>query len=242
MGHQGLTKKSITRGFFGVIFLATFLLWFSPAYGRTIVENFDNGDYNHNLFGVNTSGTPNQPTVTVVNEQLQIQISGPITGLFSGGLGMTDNLILTGNFDIQVDFNLVAWPNNNGVGAGIVSPLFDVRRVASDGQPGVNDTYFFGIPGKGITNVTTSDMSGKLRLKRTGGIVQAFYWDTGNNRWQDIVSPSPQPDATLAAPTSVYIGVYAGGFTATPPLTVTFDNYQIVIPSACAAISLLLLE
>jgi hypothetical protein len=207
MGAKCLSKQSLSRGFVGVIALATLLLWLSPAYGRIIVENFDNGDYNHNLFAVNTSGTPNQPTVTVVSEQLQVTISGPITGLFGAGLGMTPNLQLMSNFDIQVDFNLAAWPANNGVGAGIVSQLFDVRRVANNGQ--TSETYEFGIPGKGITNVTTGDMSGKLRLKRTGSTVQAFYWVPASSSWQSI--GSPVTDKTLAAPTSVYIGIYAGG-------------------------------
>jgi hypothetical protein len=202
------------------------------------VETFDNGTYNHNLFGVITSGTPNQPTVTVVNKHLEVTISGLINGLFMGGLQMLGSYRLMGDFDVQVDFNLSAWPANNGVGAGIVSPLFSVARVASNGQPGLYDTYSFGIPGKGITNVTTTDTSGKLRLKRTGSTVQAFYW--GSNDWQSIASPSPQPDASLAAPTVVYIGVSGSGFTVSPPLKVAFDNYTITVPDAFAVLPLLM--
>lgn len=84
---------------------------------------------------------------------------------------MLGDFKLMGDFDIQVDFNIdpAAWPAS-GVGAGIVSQLFDVRRVAANGPQGV-DTYSFGIPGKGISNVNTGDMSGKLRLKRKGYIV-----------------------------------------------------------------------
>ena len=35
---------------------------------------------------------------------------------------MKSNFIFAGDFDMQVDFNLAAWPPNNGVGAGIISP------------------------------------------------------------------------------------------------------------------------
>jgi hypothetical protein len=242
MGPKGSVTKRLGRGFVGVLVLATFFLGISPAYGRTVIENFDNNTYNHTLFWVNTSGTPNQPAVTVVDEHLQVTISGPITGIFAAGLQMTDNLVLAGDFDLQVDFNLVAWPLNSGVGAGIVSPLFDVRRVAADGQEGVTETYFFGIPGQGITTVTTGDMSGKLRLKRTGSTVQAFYWVPAISSWQSI--GDPVTDATLAAPTSAYIGIYSRDFTVEPPLTVTFDNYKIMLPDATAATAglLLLLE
>lgn len=238
MGLQGSATKRRCRGFGGVILLAIFLLGISPAYGRTVIENFDHNTYNHTLFGVNTSGTPNQPAVTVVNDHLQVTISGPITGIFAAGLGMTNNLILAGDFDIQVDFDLVAWPLNSGVGAGIVSPLFDVRRLASNGQEGVTDTYFFGIPGKGITTVATGDKVGKLRLKRTGSTVQAFYWVPASSSWQSI--GNPVIDATLAAPTSAYIGIYSRDFAVETPLTVTFDNYKIMMPAASAGMLLLL--
>jgi hypothetical protein len=225
-----------------VLVLAIFILGISPAYARTVIENFDNNTYNQTLFWVNTSGTPNQPAVTVAEKHLQVTIPGPITGIFAAGLQMTDKLILAGDFDLQVDFNLVAWPLNSGVGAGIVSPLFDVRRVASNGEEGVTDSYFFGIPGQKITMVPTGDMSGKLRLKRTGSTVQAFYWVPASSSWQSI--GDPVTDATLAAPTSTYIGIYSRDFTSAPPLTVTFDNYKIMLPGATAATAglLLLLE
>lgn len=209
-----------------IMFLAIFLLSLSPAFGGTIYENFDNNTYNQNLFIPITSGSPNQPTVTVVDTHLEVTIPGPINGIFAGGLEML-NFQLVGDFDVQVDFNLSAWPANNGVGAGIVSPLFDVRRVANNGQTQETyalgeETYALGVPGIGITNIPTSDMFGKLRLKRIGSTVQGFYW--GNNAWQPIGSYT---DATLAADTAVYIGVYGGGFTVQPPLTVAFDNFKI---------------
>ncbi len=222
------------RAWWGLALLAIFLLGISPAYGRTILETFDNGTYDHNLFIPITSGSPNQPTVTVVDTHLEVTIPGPINGIFAGGLQML-NFKLMGDFDVQVDFNLLAWPANNGVGAGIVSPLFDVRRVANNGQ--TQETYALGVPGKGITNIPTSDMSGKLRMKRTGSTVQGFYWD--NNAWQPIGSYT---DATLAADTAVYIGVYGGGFTVQPPLTVAFDNFKIIMSDSISYIMPLLME
>jgi hypothetical protein len=238
MSPKDSAGKKLCRILIGVMLLATFLLGISPAYGRTVIENFANNTYNQNLFGINTSGTPNQPVVTIVNEHLQITISGPIDGLFAAGLGMKSNFILAGDFDMQVDFNLAAWPPNNGVGAGIISPLFDVRRLASNGAPGVTDSYFFGVPGKAAINVPTGDMSGKLRLKRTGSTVQAFYWVAASSSWQSIGSPVSDP--TLAAPTSGGIGIYSRDFAGVSPLNVTLDNYKIMMPDVTGGTVLLL--
>ena len=166
MGPQNLTKQSLPRGFFGVIFLAAFLMGISPAYGRIIVENFDNGDYNHNLFGVVTSrdtesARGHRGQSEAASRDLRTHYRRDICGRAGNALKLSIN----GQFRHPSRFQPGGLARQQRDGAGIVSQLFDVRRVAANGQPGSEDTYSFGLPGKGMTNVTTTDSSGKLRLK-----------------------------------------------------------------------------
>ncbi len=161
--------------------LATCLL-FSAAQAGTIIENFDNGQFNSNLFTINIEGTG--PAVAVASKRLEITLpatSAPSSGRYGGYLGLQSTL--TGDFDAQVDFNLLTWPSV-GAAAGIMANNCEVARryyAVNDGGE-IYEAWLNGVDFK----VSTSDRTGTLRLKRTGTTMQAFYLNAAG--WQLIGS------------------------------------------------------
>lgn len=107
-------------GFTGMMLLAAFLLWLSPAYAGTIYEKFDNNTYNQKMFWIGSQGLG--PTTAVANNRLEITIpanasAGGNPYPFGGSIG--SKFTLVGDFDVQVDFNLFNWPAPVGIQVGI---------------------------------------------------------------------------------------------------------------------------
>lgn len=102
---------------------------------------------------------------------------------------MRSNCKLRGDFDVQVDYALLAWPFANGVRVGL--------SAADLGSPGaVERTSFstytnFDFPGEprevylthlsdGVNGITeTGDVAGKLRLVRTGNQLTGYAFTSG---------------------------------------------------------------
>lgn len=190
--------------------------------------------FNTKYFWLNILG---EASAGVVNKSFQVTIpANDGVSFLVGGLEQYNQYELIGNFDVQVDFNLIAWPFGNWVSAGIIMPNFTVARYS----PGNVDQYIiFFAPDQKWFNVNTSDLQGKLRLNRTGNTVSGYYWQ--NNGWQLIGSDT---NSQFAGPAGGYIGGLSGG-SGNPTKTVTaaFNNYRItnaVFPSGLAPLSLLL--
>lgn len=217
--HGGIGAK---RGLVWSMVLVTLLFGLSPAYGGTIYENFNNNTFNHTLFWLNNEGVASS---LVDNNRLEISIPANSGSFFSvGGLELYDQFSLKGDFDVQVDFNLLAWPVANGCNAGIISNNFEVcRKSYHDNFLGNVEAYLaYFAPGQEHFWVNTSDTSGKLRLKRTGNTIEASYWKSGG--WMSIGSHT---DPQLGAQATAYIGAYSGGSGASETVLAAFDNYQI---------------
>jgi hypothetical protein len=91
--------------------------------------------------------------------------------------------MLRGDFDIQVDYNLLNWPNlNNSTRVGLVeSSLQYPFPWAIAGYMvllGGNGTRYYGT--NGGNSSPTSDSSGKLRMVRTGNTITCYYFDGSN--------------------------------------------------------------
>ena len=188
-----------------------------------IYEGFDDNQYQEDLFWMNTSGVG---SADLANQELQVTIPAN-DGVAFAVAGLENRLRLAGDFDMQVDFSLPTWPAGNGVNAGIISPLCSVTRHSfHDNFSGDVDAYLAALPpGQESFWVNTTDSSGKLRLRRTGNTVEAFYWLSG--AWQSMGSNT---DPQLGAPIEVYIGACSGGgaYGPTKTVTATFDNYVII--------------
>lgn len=174
-----------------------------------------------------SSGTFNGtgPTITEANGRLEIEVPSSTTN-GPAGYATSDALSvcrLQGDFDIQADYELLAWPplalGVNGVnlnfGVNFTHTLF-VHNAS--GTTGIST--FFPDP---ATNVFApfGDTSGGLRLVRSGDTLTGYYRSGGS--WIPLLSvPFTVPEAF----------VQLSIFTNDPPnshpdVKVAFDNFQI---------------
>jgi murein DD-endopeptidase MepM/ murein hydrolase activator NlpD len=136
---------------------------------------------------------------------------------------------LKGDFDIQVDFQVLTWPiPNNGTRVGIIVKdpaagpglvpvgAAHISRVSRD--PAF-DSYRTFEQGVGIGgDVPTTDTSGTLRVVRTGATLLAEYWSSSG--WvrfgTDPISPNP-----------LQFSIGAWNNVGVPQLQVALDNFVV---------------
>jgi hypothetical protein len=205
-----------------LIALAVLLLGVLPCFGATITENFDNNQYNDDLFWLFNMGQG--VTAQVVNERLEIGIPANVDGM--GNFGVVDYLF-AGDFDLQVDFSLLNWPAHNqtqvmlGAGAAGGQEYLQVARAN-----GMNDTeIYFTLFKRQWTNDTApaAGNSGKLRIKRTGNTAEAMFWDGA--AWQTLGSYA---DPMVGKPSYIFMNFSrnAGGADS-PAIAGALDNIKI---------------
>ena len=103
-------------GFAGLLFLAVSMLLVSPSQGGTITENFDNNQYDKTLWHKYVIG----PGVSggLFNNRLEITLPQSSGGTqYQGGMG--SEFLVAGDFEMQVDFDLLTWPANNASQIGL---------------------------------------------------------------------------------------------------------------------------
>lgn len=144
---------------------------------------------------------------------------------------LDDYFLVCGDFDIQLDYDLVNWPSSTGEHyAGLyvrIGPdFFALERyrtnVTGTCRP-YSQAYKATIYLKENCNaiwISTSATSGKLRIARTGALVSSYYWD--GSAW--VLARSETLNSGLAT-----FGMYVLG-SDTSPSTVAFDN--LVLTSA----------
>ncbi len=147
-------------------------------------DDFNDNTLNPVLWTVVQSGIG--PTITETNQRLEI--SHPASSMDGPGAGFgaqyTSVCFLRGDFDIQVDYQLLIWPFANGVRLGIVMALGATERVSLGttidfpGQP--REAYVAHFRDNILNFISTSDLSGKLRQVRSGSTVTGYYFRSGN--------------------------------------------------------------
>jgi len=208
--------------------LVGFLLSISPLYAGTIFQNFNNNSYSTNYFFLQTSQALGAPSVAVTNNRLELTVPISPVELAAAGLGNLPNHRLVGDYDIQVDFDLLTWPSPNGLNAGIVTQLYELTRMNNNDWPAQNaySVFFWAEQVQGQPGVyhlvTPADNSGKLRLNRTGNTISGYYWH--NNAWKPIASYT---DSQYGAPIDFSIGGYVGNRSIGSTVNVVFDNLKV---------------
>lgn len=233
-----MLKGRMNLGFIGLLLMMGVLVGVAPAQGGTIIENFDNNQYNKQLwhkmiFGPGVSGS-------IANNQLVVTLPASSGGtMYLGGLASKPQLV--GDFDMQVDFNLQVWPANNGAQVGLTinqaNDFSIFRRSKGLNEGGGGEVYFTMIKGQ-MSQVPASGTSGKLRMVRIGDTMYGYYWDGAN--WQLVGSGS---DPSLAAPTPVTFNINRDAPFSGPSVTASFDNVLITFSrflGGCPALGLLL--
>lgn len=127
------------------------------------------------------------PTITT-DDEITCTVTPTVA---SCGVGSNLRWFLTGDFDIQVDYQIVSTgsgPNDNGIllmASMDWSNEFYVRR-----KMWTTNAYDKDVKNNGswasYASVATSDTSGKLRLVRVGSVVSSYYWS--GSAWVQIGS------------------------------------------------------
>jgi hypothetical protein len=215
--------RKFFRGFrlSGGLILGICLLLASPSQGGTVHDNFNDNYLNPVYWWVNIQGTG--PTVIETNSWLEITFPADSSGSALMA-GISSERTLVGDFDAQVDFNLLTWPTGNGFNVSIgAGGSFTVMVSRYSYKFGDLEGYLFNHNGTMIS-VPATGTSGKLRLKRTGNTMEAFYWQ--NNAWQSMGAFA---DDQFSAEIPIFLNSDCG----TPSrftnelVKVAFDNFQV---------------
>ncbi len=194
----------------------------APSQAAVITDNFNDNSLNTSLW------TPSSTDATVeeVNGQLEVT-----QGSSSAVSGVTLNIHVTGNFDAEVDYRLLNWPDNNrerlGLGALMASGGGVVERLSDSNFGGESYLTHFqdGVQGQ----TPTTDRSGRLRLTRTGDTLAGYFW-TGST-WQLVHSYTNPVNAQDA-----YVALQAWpGFPISSGVKIAFDNFRLDAPQVVPA-------
>lgn len=204
------------------------------APGAVLCDDFNKNSIDRSRWTTSLTGAP---TLSATSGRVETSI--PQTATNFGAYLRSNGCTLRGDFDVQVDFDLLDWPAGSGARAGLYvyessASACEVRRVSySDGEfpettaREVYTTWYLDRQGD---IVPTSDRHGKLRLVRVGNLMTAYY--LSDSGW-----------ATVGAcpPTSSDVGFAFGSWSwndlfAHRAARVGFDNFivsqgELVCPS-----------
>jgi hypothetical protein len=216
-----LGKFNRLFGLSGALVLGICLLLADPSQGGTAYENFNDNYLNPEFWQVEISGTG--PTVSETSGRLEITFPATSSGdTLMAGVRSVHTLV--GDFDAQVDFDLLNWPDSNGFNVSIgASGSFTFMISRYSYSFGDHEGYLFNYLGN-MSSVPASGSSGKLRLKRTGKTMEAFYWQ--DNAWHSM---GAHTDDQFAAEIPIFLNSDCGNpsrFTG-QLVKVAFDNFQV---------------
>jgi len=183
-----------------IVCAVLFVLTGQMAHAAVFFDNFNDNTMNTAYWTSFASGSG--PSCAETNNRLEITIPGSSRG-DSFATGYYSSFYLKGNFDIQVDYILLDWPDGNGVRMGLNCNGASVQRTSYGpgeivGSPRDWHSYDFGGYGPGVV---TSRLAGRLRWTRSGSVWSAYYLGT-NGSWSLLGSKANGYDnvhVTLAA-------------------------------------------
>lgn len=204
----------------------------------TLSDDFDNNRLDPSKW---ISFGAGGPTINEINQRLEITIPADSTNPtdLPGFVGeYVSACVLTGDFDIQVDYQLLIWPAENGVRMGISTGSTESAEIIRM-SCGPNDQSYScnAAPELYLTNpnrqvMETDDISGKLRLARVGNETTSYYFDSAEG-WK-LLSSSTQIN-------NVHMYLYAFSTNGGPfgynfgdqEVKVAFDNLIVKGKSIC---------
>lgn len=193
-----------------------------PAY-----DDFDDNAWNSTIWDILEVGGP---VVDEINQQLEITLPPDSSGA-NFYAGYASHYVLRGDFDVCVDYHLIAWPSNNGVRAGLWIERFPYTYTVERASYGISDGF---TPGDHYTTnfadsillSVTNDTEGKLRLVRTGTTFKGYYFDELSNDW--VLSQSIQGDVMSSRDVTFMVRAWSHDYAFGDELVkVAFDNFVI---------------
>jgi len=207
-----------------VLALCAMLLWGAQAGAQVFVDDFNDNHIDPDTWAPVLYGSGAQ--IAEVNQELQFTMASDSSGT-EFGARLVSLFLLRGDFDIQVDFSLLEWPHYNGVrtAIGLTHSLYDdygvERSSLSASEPlGAQEVYAadFGP----LVLVPTQDLTGKLRLVRSGDTQTGYYYDAGE--WISILTDFA-PTADIAIQLHAWSHDYAFQH---HDVRAAFDNFTVM--------------
>jgi DNA-binding SARP family transcriptional activator len=184
-----------------------------------IADNFDDGAFNRTIWSKSTS---NGVTVEEVNGRLEMAIAPTAVAegdfsLISGSYWTTCRF--TGDFDARVEFELLDWPQANGVLMHLMAwfnpPPAGIWRQSQ--RWGEDYSSYIRNRGQGYPTTTTR---GALRVQREAGWVTTYFRLSG--RWSPLHTARVTGAPTIALQASSRDDWYAD-----QPVRIAFDNFSL---------------
>jgi Tol biopolymer transport system component len=185
------------------------------------LDTFDGGDSRFWQVIVNGTGAVN----TEVNGQL-------VTTLAANSVqgGQFDEIEthwgtqcrMVGDYDVQVDYRLLEWPQANGVQAAFSSFAgpSNIGFMAIRESQAWGEQYGSWIPDN-FTSVSSADAAGSLRLQREGDTAVTSFWN--GTAWTPIASgPTSIDPATITLGASSFMNRFVH-----QEVKVAWDNFRI---------------
>lgn len=174
------------------------LLVGAPASAQEFIDDFNDNHIDPDVWSLTNYGSGTQ--LSEQNQRLEFHFPSNASGT-EFGARLISRFELRGDFDIQVDFQLLDWPDYNGVrlAIGLTDSYFDdygmERSSLSASEPlGAHEVYVadFGP----FVLVPTSDFSGSLRLVRSGSTQTGYYASAGG--WTSVLTDyAPSEDMAI---------------------------------------------
>lgn len=173
-------------------------------------------------------------TANESGNRLELQLSPQSAAVADGSFGafFEARCLLDGDFDVQVDFELLDWPAANGARLGILAidpeapsgatPLGSVQMArASLSSPGESYAAWSSLQPPQV-HALTNDQTGTLRLVRSDNLITAYY--LSGDDWLQLGSAYRAPADALR----VRIGIWSSssGFADTT-VRAAFDNFIV---------------
>ncbi|HEY7118467.1 MAG TPA: hypothetical protein VH475_17895 [Tepidisphaeraceae bacterium] len=212
----------------------------APSGGSILTDDFDDGVIDPAKWTVGHFGFGS--SVEETNGELQITIAADASESpdTPGVLGswVTSTCRLRGDFDVQVDYRLADWPPASSVPAVLAADppgapqVMYAARIGQDpvGGQAPYEAYFSNIrdhPGGPAYYIPTGDLSGSLRLVRSGDNAVGYYRDTGSGQW---VAMNNVQSGTLITPGDASVSLWAlpaSGHFGHQLTRVAFDNFVV---------------
>ncbi len=190
---MGVANARARVGFATLLILAG-----APAHAQVFVDNFNDNHIATDVWTVELYGYGAQ--LHEQNQRLEFFMPANASG-GEFGARLISRFELRGDFDIRVNFDLLTWPLYNGVrvAIGLTDANFDdygmERSSLSAIEPlGAHEVYVadFGP----FVLVPTSDLSGSLRLVRSGSTQTGYFGSAGT--WTPVLTDwAPSGDIAI---------------------------------------------
>jgi hypothetical protein len=137
---------------------------------------------------------------------------------------------LTGDFDIQIDWDITSWsqpPSNTNLIGMLVTdssglPVNKWAAITRQFNYQGNQVYVAGSSELGTASIPTTATTGKFRITRSGILIKVYYWSGTQWEWNGNTNGL---DIELYTAEELYVDIYIRNYTAA--MNVNIDNFVV---------------